>query len=162
MGSGVCIEHSDGSPVNLVTLYTSIRAERDKVQHDTPRAQRINRLTRSCDHSEAVVLTRSVSDLCRQADAYMLIVDADTGPSKYDHEVVTIHLGYTIILCYLGDDVDKLLLKSMLQSGPAQTPLLVVAATSCSNGVPNKLQPLDIADMLELCTLPHHPWQVYT
>lgn len=76
VGSGFCIEHS-GSPVNLVTLYTTTRAERK-----SPMQCSSNRLLMSPAHSEAK-LTNAVSDLCRQADSFMLVIDATAGPSKY-------------------------------------------------------------------------------
>lgn len=81
MGSGFCIEHSDGSPVNLVTLYTTIRAERKLLASDHPPVQRTNRLMTSSVPSSAC-LTSAVSDLCRHADGFLLVVDASIGPSK--------------------------------------------------------------------------------
>ena len=66
----------DGSLINLVTLYTSIKAER---QSSIPPSGRVNRLKTSSNHME---LTQAVSDLCRQADAYILILDATSGPSQ--------------------------------------------------------------------------------
>lgn len=73
IGSGFCVEHVDGSPVNLVTLYTSIRAERQSDHH-------VNRLMTS-DTPGVAKLTEAVGDLCRQADAFMLVIDAINGPS---------------------------------------------------------------------------------
>ena len=74
VGSGFCIEHSDGSPINLVTLYTTNKEERQTLaNHPRP-----NRLMSSL----ASGLTHSINDLCRQADAFLLLVDASVGPSK--------------------------------------------------------------------------------
>lgn len=83
IGSGFCVEHSDGSPVNLITLYSTYKAEREQL--NVP-AQHINRLLAprsredgSSNHSQ---LTSPVGELCGVADAFMLVVDATAGPSK--------------------------------------------------------------------------------
>ncbi len=82
IGSGFCVEHSDGSPVNLVTLYRAIKAERQQTRES---AKHINRLMMSplCQNDgSGSQLISAVSELCRHADAFLLVIDASTGPSK--------------------------------------------------------------------------------
>ena len=76
VGSGFCVEYCNGLAVNLVTLYTSNKAERQMAV-----AKRSNRLVK--EHALAgLQLTNAVSELCRQADAFLLVVDASCGPSE--------------------------------------------------------------------------------
>lgn len=79
IGSGFCVEYCNGSPANLVTLYTSNKAER---QMDSSASKRTNRLVTESTLA-GMQLTHAVSDLCRQADAFLLVVDASCGPSEF-------------------------------------------------------------------------------
>lgn len=79
IGSGFCVEHSDGSPVNLVTLYRAAKADR-KLETAKTTEQRINRLM-TPSLGQTTHLIGAVSELCRHADAFMLIVDSSSGPS---------------------------------------------------------------------------------
>jgi hypothetical protein len=79
VGSGVCIQHKD-TPVNLITLYTATRAERLAAQ--SGQQARVNKLV-SVDVTQSregeggdAELTPAVQQLCRQADAFVLVVDA--------------------------------------------------------------------------------------
>lgn len=62
-----------------MTLYTSNKAER---QRDSSASKRTNRLVVESTVA-GTQLTNAVSDLCRQADAFMLVIDASCGPSEF-------------------------------------------------------------------------------
>jgi hypothetical protein len=102
-----------------------------------------------------VQLTNAVSELCRQADAFLLVIDASCGPSKY---VVFLKECRVLILLYTGDETDRYVLDAMLQSGREYTPILVVNVSS--EGSTGIHTPLMVADALHMCQFANHPWQV--
>jgi F-box protein 4 len=148
VGSGVCIQHKD-TPVNLITLYTATRAERLAAQ--SGQQARVNKLV-SVDVTQSreeeggdAELTPAVQQLCRQADAFVLVVDA----------------------CHMTEEalrLDLSMLQAMLHSNVSlTTPLLVL---SCQPNVTEDSSPpqcvpppCEVANRLRLCEL-HQPWQV--
>ena len=76
----MCIQHGS-TPLNLVTLYTSTKAER-RAQAATNGQPKINKLISPYSDSSGPELTQAVHGLCQQADAFVLVVNTsnmDTG-----------------------------------------------------------------------------------
>ena len=82
VGSGVCVQHGS-TPLNLVTLYTSTKAER-LAQANTHGQPKINKLISPYSDQSGPELTQAVHSLCQQADAFILVIDtANLDSSKY-------------------------------------------------------------------------------
>ena len=135
VGSGVCVQHGN-TPVNLITLYTATKAERQQCERES--SPRVNKLVTSTDGSE---LTHAVHELCRQANGFILVVNSASLEE--------------------GHDLDVAMLNAMLHSSNPQCPLLVLAAHTRET-ITLAQSPVGVADSLDLCSLPHHPWQVRT
>jgi hypothetical protein len=80
VGSGVCIQHRD-TAVNLITLYTSTRAEREAA--NAGQRARVNKLMSAVSSGQTDregeregELTPALQQLCRESDAAILVVDA--------------------------------------------------------------------------------------
>lgn len=133
VGSGVCVQHGN-TPVNLITLYTATKAERQQSKREG--SPRVNKLVSSTDGGE---LTHAVHELCRQANGFILVVNS----ASMDE----------------GHDLDVAMLNAMLHSSNSESPLLVLAA-HVKEDVSLIQSPVCVAENLNLCSLPHHPWQV--
>jgi F-box protein 4 len=144
VGSGVCIQHRD-TAVNLITLYTATRAEREAA--NAGQQARVNKLMSavSRDREGEGELTPALQQLCRQSDAAILVVDA----SHFSEDTVK---------------RDCLMLQSVLSANTLQTtPLLVLSCqpneTSNDDNLAVCQSVMEVANGLQLCDL-HQPWQV--
>ena len=85
VGSGVCIQHGS-TPLNLVTLYTATKAERLAQSAAATNQPKINKLiSHSSADSNGPELTLAIRELCQQANAFILVVNAsnlDSGEKK--------------------------------------------------------------------------------
>ena len=95
IGSGFCVEHFDGSPINLVTLYRAIKAEREKTRSTSEHINRLMTSSFSPDNTSQLIC--AVSELCQHADAFMLVVDASTGPSEPKGVVIIAYQLYVVL-----------------------------------------------------------------
>ena len=88
----MCVQHGS-TPLNLVTLYTATKAER-QAQATTQGQPKINKLISSYSDPNGPELTQAVHGLCQEADAFILIVNTTSLDSgKIDTYLHLVHYG---------------------------------------------------------------------